>query len=88
MSHAFEAGGLCGDVQGGAVDDGFAGVLLGAVELVAVVLADAPGWVVRWCGNDADLVAAVGEPGGHLAGVFADASQLGGVVDAVDQDSH
>ena len=76
-SDSLEAGGSGGDVEGGAVDDGLGGVLaggvFGAVEGVAVVFADAPCGVVRGGGDDADFVASGGEPGGHLAGVFADA---------------
>ncbi len=88
MHHALEAGGLLRDVEWGAIDDGLAGILFCAVELAAIVFADAPCGVVRRCGDDADFVATLGEPGCHLAGVFADACELGSVVDAVDQDSH
>ena len=47
------------------------------VAAAAVVLVDAPGGVVGRGGDDADFVAARGEPCRHLAGVFADAGQLG-----------
>ena len=61
MRDALEAGGLGGNVEGRAVDDGFGGVLassvFGAVEFAAVVFADAPCGVVRGCCDDADFVA-------------------------------
>ncbi len=87
VGYPFEAGGFCGDVEGGAVDRGFAGLALGAIQLASVVFADAPGGVIRGGGDDPDFVASGGQPGGHLSGVLADTSQLGGVVDAVDQNS-
>jgi hypothetical protein len=63
------------------------GAPLEAVAGGAVGRVDAPVGVVGRCGDDADLVAAGGEPGAHLGGVFADAGELGGVVEAVDKDS-
>ncbi len=88
---ALEAGGLLGDVKGSAVDDRLGGILhsavFGPVELTAIVFADAPGGVVRGSSDDADLMAAGGEPGGHLACVLANAGEFGGVVEPVDQDS-
>ena len=87
VRHALEAGGFGRDVEGGAVDDGFAGDFFGAVEGATVVFADAPGGIVRGSGDDADVVAAGCEPGGHFAGVFADAGKFGGVIETVDQDS-
>ena len=70
MNESLEAGGFFGDVEGSAEDFGVAGF---GGEGVAVVFADAPGGVIRWSGDDVDLVALGGEPGGHFAGVFADA---------------
>ena len=84
VNHALEAGGFFGDVERGAEDLWVAG--LGFVG-VAEVFADAPGGVVRGGGDDVEVVAPGGEPCGHFAGVFADAGELGGEVEAVDEDA-
>ena len=61
VQDSLEASGAGGNVERGAIDDGLSGVLtrdvFGAVEGIAVVFADAPGWVVRGCGDDTDFVA-------------------------------
>lgn len=88
MRDPLEAGGSLRHVEWCAVDRGFPASTFGAIELALVVFADTPRGVVGRCRNDTDFVAARGKPGGHFAGVFADARKLGGVVDAVDQDSH
>ena len=88
MRYTLEAGWSLRYIKRCPVDRRLAGSAFGAVELAAVVFADAPCGIVRWRGDDADFMPSRGKPGGHLTGVFADASKLGGVVDAVDQDSH
>ena len=88
MRDSFEAGGLLRNVKRCSVDDRLAWVSFDTVERAAVVLTDAPGWIVGRRGDDADFVATLGKPGGHLACVFSDPCKLGGVVEAVDQDPH
>ncbi len=86
--HTFEAGGTLRDIKRGATDDGRPGRALSAIDGPPVVIADAPGGIVGWRGDDANLVAPGREPCGHLTRVLADAGKLGSVVQAVDQDSH
>jgi len=87
VGDALEARRLRGDVERGAMDGGPPRGALGAVERAAIVVADAPGGIVGRCGNDADVVSALGQPRCHLTRVFANACELGSVVQAVDEDS-
>ncbi len=90
MHHALEAGGLgrerraaCGTTSGSP------GLRSVPVELAAVVFADAPGRVIgRRCRRARTSWPRRAKPGCHLAGVFTDACQFWGVVEAVDQNSH
>ena len=47
-----------------------------------------PVWVVRRGRDNAYFVSAERQPFSHFAGVFADARELGGKVDAVEEDLH
>src|SRR5260221_12073108 len=47
-----------------------------------------PGRVIRRRGDDCDAVPTSRKPGGHLAGIFADASELRCEIEADDQKVH
>jgi len=87
VRHALEAGGFLWHIEGRAEDDGEAGGAFGAVEGAAVVVADAPCGIVRWCCYNADVVATGAEPTCHIPGIFSDTREFRGIVQSVDQDS-
>ena len=56
MRHALEAGWFGWHVERSAINDWFAGNSFLAVGLAAIVVADAPRWIVRGGCDDANLV--------------------------------
>ena len=76
MENPFDACRTGGDVEGATMHGEVRQRVLGGAA-IAERRVDAPRGVVGRRGDDSHVMAAAGEPEGHLAGVLADAGQFG-----------
>ena len=71
-----------------ATKDGHPAPALLLIALGIMALAHFPGGIVGRCRDHANLMPLLGKPSRHLAGIFTDADELGGEIQAQNEDLH
>ena len=61
--------------------------VLSPVPRTTVIVTDTPRRIIRWRSHHTNFVAALRQPGGHLACIFSDSRKFRSVIESVNQNS-